>query len=391
MSLQKLVNGIVGIPLALLAAVVCLGVFTFASSGVSKSEAGPYAVGFANATGKEAAAALTFQEQMGRAFGKGFGETWAISHPSVPEGEQTAATVQEQAAAVIAAAPTSAPVIVPTQAPPVRSSDESERALTAWMRGDLTETRRLYGAALRNNPQDKLAAWLADFDEKNCRADYEAMTSTKPDSRTAVQKILDSAGRVAAFCNPQLREAYVVGRMAKILLSVDEQGNLADANLLKGLEIAVVSKDGPPRRIREGDAVTVNIATFGDEGFDGFPQLKVTAGALNGLLSDGAWEVGKTYEIPGGSLVPENLPEPTQPTEANLAVPTPAPAPTTAPTAQPPAGETGGGGGKTYSVQSGEWAMKIARDHETDLAGLQAANPGVDLNSLQPGQVLNLP
>ena len=324
MSLQKVVNGIVGIPLVLLAFVVCLIAFTFASSGISKSEAGPYAVGFANATGKEAAVALTFHEQVGKAFGAGFGETWAISHPSVPE-EQVAGAEQPVVVNVPAATP--APIVVPAQQPPVRSSDESEQALTTWLEGNLAETRRRYSAALRANPQDLLAKWLANFDEKNCKTGYATMTGTTPDSRANLEKIRSAAGNVLATCNPRLRAAFVVGRMTNVLLAVDNAGNITNASTLKGLEVAVVSKSGAPRRVNEGDAVAINITTFANESFEGFPQLKITAGGLNSLLGRGAWEVGKNYTIPGEPMVPTNLPEPEQPSEAELQVPHQAPDP----------------------------------------------------------------
>ncbi len=45
----------------------------------------------------------------------------------------------------------------------------------------------------------------------------------------------------------------------------------------------------------------------------------------------------------------------------------------------------------TYTVQSGDWIYQIARNHGLDPQALIAANPGVDSNNIQPGQVLNIP
>lgn len=63
----------------------------------------------------------------------------------------------------------------------------------------------------------------------------------------------------------------------------------------------------------------------------------------------------------------------------------PAPATTTPSPATPPAGPT------TYTVQRGDWIYAIARKFSLSVAGLLAANPGINPNFVFPGQVLNIP
>jgi LysM repeat protein len=44
-----------------------------------------------------------------------------------------------------------------------------------------------------------------------------------------------------------------------------------------------------------------------------------------------------------------------------------------------------------YTVQSGDWIYKIARNCGVAVSALEAANPGIDPNSISPGQQLNMP
>lgn len=67
-------------------------------------------------------------------------------------------------------------------------------------------------------------------------------------------------------------------------------------------------------------------------------------------------------------------------------VATPTLVPSLAPTSTPtPAVPT------TYTVQQGDWIYAIARKFNLDPDALIAANPGIDPNHIEPGQVLNLP
>jgi LysM repeat protein len=68
----------------------------------------------------------------------------------------------------------------------------------------------------------------------------------------------------------------------------------------------------------------------------------------------------------------------------------------TSPTEVPSSGgttTTGGTGacGSQYTVQRGDWSYEIARKCGVSYQALVAANPNVSLNTVYPGQVLNMP
>jgi len=91
--------------------------------------------------------------------------------------------------------------------------------------------------------------------------------------------------------------------------------------------------------------------------------------------------------VPEGSGGGDELtPTPTQVTLPTVEQPTETPAP---PTAVPPT--TAPAGPTQYTVQQGDWIWKIAREHGVDPNALIAANPGIDPNNIQPGQVLTIP
>lgn len=91
---------------------------------------------------------------------------------------------------------------------------------------------------------------------------------------------------------------------------------------------------------------------------------------LNGLDPNQPLTVGQVIKVPnavatGGETTPP---------------PTTAPAPTAVP-----------GGPRTHTVQQGEWIYQIARDYGVDPQAIINANPGIDPNNVQPGQVLIIP
>lgn len=67
------------------------------------------------------------------------------------------------------------------------------------------------------------------------------------------------------------------------------------------------------------------------------------------------------------------------------------PAPPTADTARPRPAPSKPVRPRTYSVVKGETAAAISRKFGVKLSALDAANPGVNLSRIRPGQVLNLP
>jgi LysM repeat protein len=89
---------------------------------------------------------------------------------------------------------------------------------------------------------------------------------------------------------------------------------------------------------------------------------------------------------PGSGGGEELTPTPTEVVLPTVEAPTETPVP---PTAVPPTPTQVGP--TQYTVQQGEWIYKIARDHGVDPNALIAANPGIDPNNLQPGQVLTIP
>ncbi len=89
---------------------------------------------------------------------------------------------------------------------------------------------------------------------------------------------------------------------------------------------------------------------------------------------------------PGSGGGDELTPTPTQIVLPTVALPTATPVP---PTPVPPTPTQTGP--TQYTVQKGDWLYKIARDHGVDPNALIAANPGINPNNLQPGQVLTIP
>ncbi len=393
--MQKVWNTIGGIFLFpfIAAAVVVMLLFTcslgvFASKGLGDSEAGDYVVGFA----EESAAitrddSLAFWGRVRTAWSAG----WERNHPTEEGGAEAITTP------VVQPSTTTVPVLQP-----IRSSIQSEAALAAWKNGDIGTTRRMYDRALSANAGDMLAVWLRDFDVVNCNA-YDVMNDTSPNSAESIGRIKAAVEEVVTLCNPRITEAYFRFRIAQIFLATDQDGNLLDTEVLAGMDVNLLGKEGAARRIAPHDKVSVAFASLSDENYH-IPGVYISAQQVDALIGKGTWlgdfnewtfDPDKRYTIPGPPIVPENPPEPVVPTEAQLAVPE-APTPTEAPAAEigplgaAPPSETGGGG-NTYTVQPGDWLYKIAREQNTTPDAIIAANPGIDPDNLIPGQVLSLP
>lgn len=82
-------------------------------------------------------------------------------------------------------------------------------------------------------------------------------------------------------------------------------------------------------------------------------------------------------------------PTPQPPAQPTQPAPTPTPKPPlptpTAAAPVPPSGPT------TYVVKQGDWLWKIAREKGVSPQAIAAANPGIDINLLKPGQPLIIP
>lgn len=101
----------------------------------------------------------------------------------------------------------------------------------------------------------------------------------------------------------------------------------------------------------------------------------------------------------GGPQVGETL-QPGEPTTDPAVQPsnTPAPinpAPTETPALLPPTATpiapVGAGCPNPYTVKTGEWIYKIARDCKVEPSAIIALNPGVNPDRIVPGQALNMP
>lgn len=116
--------------------------------------------------------------------------------------------------------------------------------------------------------------------------------------------------------------------------------------------------------------------------------------AANPGINPSALQTGDTVRLPSGtdvpSVTPEPEPEPTEdaePTEEATAEPEP----TEEATAEPEPTEPPPTGGQTYVVQAGDIPETIAAQFGITVAALLAANPGLNPNNMQIGDVLNIP
>ena len=120
-------------------------------------------------------------------------------------------------------------------------------------------------------------------------------------------------------------------------------------------------------------------------------QLTQTAVAAGGQPQGTPKAPGDT-PAPGDTAVPQATQQPAdQATTApgDTAVPQPTHAPAQPATATPvPAGGTCS---NPYTVQTGDWIYKIARNCNVSVAALIAANPNINPNAITPGQQLNMP
>ncbi len=110
--------------------------------------------------------------------------------------------------------------------------------------------------------------------------------------------------------------------------------------------------------------------------------LTATAQAEQVVLPES--DPAPTGEAGAAADAADDAAEVPQPTVTPIPVPTatPEPAPTEAPAAEAPT---------TYTVQPGDWLSAIARKLGVDPQAIIDANPGINADNLEVGQVLNLP
>ncbi len=114
-----------------------------------------------------------------------------------------------------------------------------------------------------------------------------------------------------------------------------------------------------------GQLTQTAVATAGGQGqTPAAPGTTAQPGATDTLQP--GQPTSQPGQTPGG-------PQPTQPAASTPVPPSGAPCP------------------NPYTVQSGDWIYKIARNCNVSVAALIAANPGIDPNVISPGQQLNMP
>ncbi len=161
---------------------------------------------------------------------------------------------------------------------------------------------------------------------------------------------------------------------------------LPDATIIGGG--AVQPGGGTTYTIRAGDTLAAIADRFG-------LSLEELVGANPGL-DPATLAVGDAVQLPQIEGVPPTQEPETAPTEE----PAPAETATTEPAADPPtetpppapaATNTPTSLGQTYVVQSGDIPVNIAAQFGITVEALLAANPGINANSLQVGDVLIIP
>jgi len=106
--------------------------------------------------------------------------------------------------------------------------------------------------------------------------------------------------------------------------------------------------------------------------------------------TDVATAPAQTFRTPSSPLgqVTPDTPAPV----ASLGATTATPSGLITPTALPGIGsDTAAGGDCTYTIQRGETLFRIALANDTTVDDIVAANPGINPNLIQPGQVIQLP
>lgn len=136
-----------------------------------------------------------------------------------------------------------------------------------------------------------------------------------------------------------------------------------------------------------------------EPGSEGTDPNAVTDPAAEGTYTvqagDTLFSIAVQYNTTVEELITLNGLDPNQPLTVGQVIKVPTTATTTGgETTSPPAAPTATavpGAPRTHTVQPGEWIYQIARDYGVDPQAIINANPGIDPNNVQPGQVLIIP
>ncbi len=161
--------------------------------------------------------------------------------------------------------------------------------------------------------------------------------------------------------------------------------------LLVSLAVLAVSavactREKPPSTLPTPTLIAFDAATPAPTSAIVVPTLAATLPIRTPLATPSA-----AFITPSPTDTPSGppLPPTSQPPITVIAIPTSTPQPTVtalAPTAVPTVSTPG-----TYTVQLGDWLIKIANQFGVTVDDLRRANPGINPDLLTPGQVLRIP
>lgn len=121
--------------------------------------------------------------------------------------------------------------------------------------------------------------------------------------------------------------------------------------------------------------------------FGATPTIPDVVATNDGILPTADTQTFRTPSSPLGPVTPDT-PAPLIPSGETTATPSGL----ITPTALPGIGsDTTAGGECTYTIQRGDTLFRIATRNNTTVNEIAAANPGININLIQPGQVITLP
>lgn len=159
--------------------------------------------------------------------------------------------------------------------------------------------------------------------------------------------------------------------------------------------------DADPNATTDPNAQPTTVAVDGatpEPGSEGTDASGVTDPAGQDTYTvqagDTLFSIAVQYNTTVEELIALNALDPNQPLTVGQVIKVPGAPATGGDTTPPPAVPTATavpGAPRTHTVQPGEWIYQIARDYGVDPQAIINANPGIDPNNVQPGQVLIIP